>query len=245
MVTTIEAPAMEEIPVDRYTPPPYTPRPTFSEQVAKVVGEIRKSPARAAAATLALCLFVIGLVSLRPVSVTGADEISAFKAKCGLSIYVLGNNSSGVQRTCRDAYGGRAITFFVAAIGFLFVSALLVVLLARPVPVPDDDNPSGSLWRRLTRTPSRAALLTLNAVLLVVAVASLLPVRVHGDSSQGAFSAECGMTFYLAGHEDSAVEQACRHAYGGHALTFFASAVVLVGVGVALGMSARGDRKTS
>jgi hypothetical protein len=103
MVTTIEAPVVHEMPDDRYSPPPYTPRPTFSEQVAKVVGEIRKSPARAAAATLALCLLGIGLAALRPVSVTGADDIGAFKAKCGLSIYVLGNDSSGGQRTCRDA----------------------------------------------------------------------------------------------------------------------------------------------
>jgi hypothetical protein len=243
MVTTIEPPTTEEIPEPRYAPPPFTPRPTFSEHAARLVGEVRKSSARAAAATLALCLLVIGLASLRPVAVTGADDLGAFKAKCGLSIYVLGDNSSGVQRTCRDAYGGRAITFFIAAIGLVFASALLAVLLSRPAPAQEDERETRSLWRRLTRTPGRAALLTLNGVLLVVAVASLLPVRVHGDSAQGAFSAECGMSFYLSGHDDSAVEQACRDAYGGHAMTFFASAVVLVGAGVALGMSARGDRR--
>jgi hypothetical protein len=82
-------------------------------------------------------------------------------------------------------------------------------------------------------------------VLLVIAVGSLLPVRVHGDSSQGSFSAECGMTFYLSGHDDAAVDQACRHAYGGHALVFFASAMTLAGGGVALGMSARRERAGS
>jgi hypothetical protein len=215
--------------------------PTVSERAAALLAEVRKTPARAAMATLTASLFVIALVALRPVSVSGADDISAFKANCGLSIYVFGNDSAVVQQTCRDAFAGRAVVFFFAAAGAIFAAVALAVLLARPVPEPTAARTRPTLSRRLVRTPARAALVTLEAVLLVVAVGSLLPVRAHGEATAGPFSAQCGITFFVGGHDDPAVDHACHKAYGGHAITFVLSAMALIAGAVTLGMSVRGD----
>jgi hypothetical protein len=245
MATTVEEIATNETELPRYAPPPYTLPPTLSERTAALYTEVRKTPGRAAMATLAAAMIVIALVALRPVSVSGADEISAFKAKCGISIYVFGNDSGVVQQTCRDAFAGRAVVFFFAAAGAIFAAAALAVLLARPVPEPSPTRTRQTLSRRLVRTPSRAALLTLDAVLLVVAVGSLFPVRAHGEATTGAFSAQCGITFFVKGHDDPAVEQACHKAYGGHAMTFVVSTMALIAGTVALGMSARRDEPDS
>lgn len=246
-MTTLEGSETDETELPRYAPPPYSMPPTLSERAAALFAEIRKTPARAAMATLAASLVVIALVALRPVSVSGADEISGFKAKCGVSIYVLGHDSEIVQQTCRDAFAGRAVVFFFAAAGAAFAAVALAVLLGRPVPEPAEPvaRPRGrqTLSRRLVCTPGRAALLTLDAVLLVVAVGSLLPVRAHGEATTGPFSAQCGITFFVSGHDDPAVEHACHKAYGGHALAFALSGIALVAGAVALGTSVRGDER--
>jgi hypothetical protein len=69
-------------------------------------------------------------------------------------------------------------------------------------------------WREVTRTPGRAALATVDLCALIGIVLSLRTVSVTTADSVGFLRARCGISFYLGGARNQAVDTACRYAYG-------------------------------
>ena len=228
-------------PEPRYSPPPYEPRTTLGDQIERLVPAVRATPARAAAAALVAALALVCVVALQPVQATGTDDIGSFKADCGISMYLFGHPSTGVEQVCRDAYAGHAVAVFAAGGALLAALAVLVVLLIRPAPEPTTQR-TGRL-RALVATPSRASAVAVASVLLFVALGSLLPAHVEADSPQGAFSAQCGLSIFVFGHSDAAVQHACRDAYGTRGRTFFASIAALAIIGVAVTASVHNERR--
>lgn len=229
-------------PEERYSPPPYQPHTTIGDQIERLVPKVRATPARAAAATLVATLTLVCAVALQPVEATGTDAVGSFKAECGISMYLFGHPSSGVQQVCRDAYTGHAVALFAAGGALLAAIAALVVLLVRPAP-----RATAPLrgWRSIVATPGRASALAAASVLLFVALGSLLPAHAEADSPQGAFSAQCGISIFVFGHGDAAVQHACADAYGTRGRTFFAGIAALAIVGVGVAASVHNERRRS
>src|SRR5581483_6555524 len=88
-------------------------------------------------------------------------------------------------------------------------------------------------WRRITATPARAALTTVDVVALAVLVIALRPMTVHAVDTRGSLTAHCGIGFYLFGHPNPVVAQACGRTYRGHADVAIAAGLVVVGVTIA------------
>ena len=235
MVETMTAPE------ERYAPPPVQPRKTLGDHVERLLPQLRATPARAAAATLVIALVIICVVALQPVQASGADDTGAFKADCGVSIYLFGHPSPGVQQVCRDAYTGHAIALFAAAGGLLAAFTALVILLLRPVPPASPERTRG--WRAYVANPARASAVTAMVVLVFVALFSLLPAHAQDDSDRGAFSAQCGLSIFVFGHHDPAVQHACNDAYGTRGRTFFASVAAVAIIGVAVAASVHNARR--
>lgn len=232
-------------PEERYSPPPYQPHTTIGDQIERLVPKVRATPARAAAATLVAALTLVCAVALQPVEATGTDAVGSFKAECGISMYLFGHPSSGVQQVCRDAYTGHAVALFAAGGALLAAIAALVVLLVRPAPPPPPATERLSGRRAIVATPGRASALAAASVLLFVALGSLLPAHAEADSPQGAFSAQCGISIFVFGHRDAAVQHACADAYGTRGRTFFAGIAALAIVGVGVAASVHNERRRS
>ena len=226
---------------ERYSPPPYQPRATLGDYIARVGPQLRATPGRAAATTLVAALIVVCAVALQPVEATGADASGSFKAECGISMYLFGHPSAGVQQTCRDAYTGHAVALFVAGGALLAAVAVLTLLLTRP-PTPQSTVATRG-WRALVATPGRASAVTAMAVLTLVAVGSLLPARTEGDSPRGAFAAQCGVSIFVFGHTDPAVQHACGDAYGTRGRTFAMSTLAVLVMGAGVTTSVRNERR--
>jgi hypothetical protein len=190
--------------------------------------DVTLTPTRAALGVLAVMSIAIGAVALSPVAVRGTDGHGAYRATCGLGYYVGGHSSAAIAHACHGAYGGRAAVFFLA-LTVLLVS--LVALAGLVVSARATRGPAAGAvsWvRRQWSTPARAALLTFDVVVVVIAVASLRTVSVATVDAQGPLVAHCGIAYYLFGSANPPVQHACRAAYGGHALVFFLTMGVLI-----------------
>lgn len=228
---------------ERYQPPAYRRRATLGDHLERLAPELRATPARAAAAALVAALVVVGAVALRPVEAAGVDDTGAFKAECGISMYLFGHPSQGVEQVCRDAYSGHAVALFAAGGAVVAAIGVLVVLLMRPVPPPATGPARG--WRAFVATPGRAAAVAVATVILLVALGSLLPAHAEGDSRQGPFSAQCGISIFVFGHDDPAVRHACADAYGTRGRNFFGGIAAVTIVGVALAGAVHNERQRS
>ena len=226
---------------ERYSPPPYQPRATLGDHLARLGPRLWATPSRAAATTLVAVLLVVCAIALQPVEASGTDAAGSFKAECGVSMYLFGHPSAAVQQTCRDAYTGHAVALFVAGGALLAAIAVLGLLMTRPVAAQSAAPASG--WRAFAATPGRASAVTAMAALLLVALGSLLPARTEGDSPRGAFAAQCGVSIFVFGHNDSAVQKACGDAYGARGRTFVASTLAVLLTGAGLATSVRNERR--
>ena len=220
-----------------YTPPAATLPPTWAERARRLWAAIRLTPGRAAAGTAAAALVVIATVSLVPVTVHARDAAGPITMRCGIDYFVAGHKSAVVQDVCRDAYSGRALVFTMSMTALVLVAVGLGMLLRRPVPT---SSPSSAL----VTTPSRAALVTAAAFFLTVTIGAIVPVRVHGADRQGAFSAQCGVSYYVSGHPRPAVERACRRAYAGHAVVLFIGTIGFAITASVLAAEVFADRRT-
>jgi hypothetical protein len=232
-----------EVRSERYEPPPYRPRRTLGDHLERLAPQLRATPARAAAATLATLLAVVCVAALQPVTATGVDTTGAFRARCGVSIYLFGHPSAGVEATCRSAYAGHAVALFAAVGGMLAALVVLAFLLARPSGEQGAGDDERTGWRALVATPGRASAATALVVFVVLALGSLLPARAFGDSPRGAFSAQCGVSVFVFGHSDPAVTHACRDAYGARGRTFVAATLAALVTGAVLAASLRNERR--
>ena len=85
-------------------------------------------------------------------------------------------------------------------------------------------------WRALKGSSRHLAMAGGGLVALVVAAISLSTVTVLVTGADGRFRGHCGLGYYLFGARQTAVESACRHAYTGHAVTFFLFVLVAAGL---------------
>jgi hypothetical protein len=81
------------------------------------------------------------------------------------------------------------------------------------VPPATLDERLLAAWRLITRTPGRAALATLDVCAGVAFVIALRPIPVTTVDASGPLHAHCGISFYVGGSSNRAVESACRYAY--------------------------------
>ena len=220
---TTTAPELEGL--DGYVPPPYVPPLTLDERLVKAWREVTRTPGRAALATLDLCAIGGFLISLRTIPVTTVDAQGPLRARCGITFYVSGASNPAVKAACRYAFASRVPQLLLLGVVAVGATALLIGSIARPTP-------HRALWRAVTRTPSGAALATLNAALLVVVFSAAQPVNLATTDPGGALRAHCGLQYYIVGVSDSAVQHACRRAYGPRASVFFIALVVLC-IGIA------------
>lgn len=68
-------------------------------------------------------------------------------------------------------------------------------------------------WREVTRTPGRAAIATLDLCALVAFFLSLRSIPVTTVDAVGRLRANCGISFYVGGASNRAVDAACHYAY--------------------------------
>lgn len=83
-------------------------------------------------------------------------------------------------------------------------------------------------WREVTRTPGRAALATVDLCALAAFVLSLRSLPVTTADARGPLRANCGISFYLAGASNRAVDAACRYAYSSRIPQLIILGVVVV-----------------
>jgi hypothetical protein len=219
-------PELAELP--EYHPPPYLLPPSLPERVVAVWREVTLTPTRAALGVLAVMSIAIGAVALSPVPVRGVDSHGAYRARCGLGYYVVGHPSAAISRACHGAYGGRAAVFFLALTVLLVSLAALGALVVSTRATRGPAAGAVSWVRRQWSTQARAALLTFDVVVAVVALASLRTVSVATVDAQGPLVAHCGIAYYLFGSANPPVQRACRAAYGGHAVVLFLTIGLLV-----------------
>lgn len=93
------------------------------------------------------------------------------------------------------------------------------------------------LWREVTRTPGRAALATAGLSALVGFLLSLRTVSVTTVDSAGYLRARCGLSFYLGGAGNRAVDAACHYAYGSRIPQLILLGVVAIAAGALLAWS--------
>jgi hypothetical protein len=92
-------------------------------------------------------------------------------------------------------------------------------------------------------SPATAALLTFDVVAGVVALVALRTVSVVTSDARGPLVAHCGISYFVVGSGDPAVQSACRAAYRGHATVFFIAApVCLLGLAGLRRLSRLGTR---
>jgi hypothetical protein len=214
-----------------YQPPPYLYGPPLSERVARVWGELTRTPGRAALTVLAALAVVVAALALIPVTVVSADSVGPYRASCGIGYYVAGYPTAGVAAACHSAYGGHAAAFFVAVLVLLASSISLAVLVAAgraPEEAPNRAARALVSVRRLWATPARAAVLTADAVAFTAAVVALRTVSIPAADSQGPLVAHCGISYYVFGTSNAVVQKACRGVYGAHAAVFFLAAGLFV-----------------
>jgi hypothetical protein len=84
-------------------------------------------------------------------------------------------------------------------------------------------------WREVTRTPGRAALATLDVCAIAAFAASLRAIPVTTADAEGSLRARCGITFYVAGASNHAVDTACRYAFASRLPQLLVLALVAVG----------------
>lgn len=99
------------------------------------------------------------------------------------------------------------------------------------VPPATLDERLVKLWREVTRTPGRAALATFDLCALVALIVALRPVPVTTADARGALHARCGITFYVAGARNHAVDAACHYAYASRVpIVVFLGLVLVAGI---------------
>ena len=86
-----------------------------------------------------------------------------------------------------------------------------------------------STWREVTRTPGRAALAALGVCALAGFLVSLRPVAVSTVDATGPLRAQCGISFYLAGASNRAVDAACQYAFSSRIPVLVLLGLVFVG----------------
>jgi len=219
--------------LDGYVPPPYVPPATLDERLAKAWREITSTPARTALAVLDLCAVVGFLAYLRPIPVTTSDAAGPLRARCGISFYVTGASNHAVDTACRYAFGSRVPELLGFALLAALVTALLLHSIVRPV-ADDHDGRLRTLWREVTRTPARAALVTFDLAALVALYAAVQPVTIATADATGPLRARCGLQYLVFGAANSAVGHACRRSYAPHAWAFVLVLTSLLGGIVAL-----------
>ena len=96
------------------------------------------------------------------------------------------------------------------------------------VPPATLDERLVKAWREVTRTPGRAALATVDLAALAAFVLSLRSIPVTAVDARGPLRANCGISFYLSGASNSAVDTACRYAFGSRIPQLIGLGLVLV-----------------
>ncbi|MHB8464600.1 MAG: hypothetical protein ACYDH6_20230 [Acidimicrobiales bacterium] len=92
------------------------------------------------------------------------------------------------------------------------------------------DERLATVWRELTRTPGRAALATLDLCAVAAFLVSLRAITVTTADAAGPLRAHCGVTFYVAGASNHAVDAACRYAFASRMPTVVVLGLVVIGV---------------
>jgi hypothetical protein len=225
--------ADELLDVPEYQVPAYLLPPSPTERFICLWHAVTRTPTRAALGAAATLAVLIAGFALRPAVIVATDAEGPYRADCGLGYYIGGYPKATISEACHHAYAGHAAILFVC-LGVLtgtVVALLALVVAAKPEP---ERGRAGRLlqWaRRQWATPASAALLTLNVVMGIVALASTQRVSVPMTDSVGPLVAHCGLRYYVFGTDNPAVQTACRHAYGSHALLFFvAGGLCLLGV---------------
>ena len=213
--------------LDGYVPPPYVPPATLDERLAKAWREVTRTPGRAALATLDLCAIAAFAASLRTIPVTTADAGGPLRARCGVTFYLAGASNHAVDTACRYAFASRVPQLLVLALVTVGATALLVRSIVRPAR-PDEASGFRPLWRAVTSTPARAALVTLDVAALLAVIAASQPVSVATADAAGPLRAQCALQYYVLGAANSAVRDACRRAYGPRATVFVIMISVVV-----------------
>ena len=81
-------------------------------------------------------------------------------------------------------------------------------------PPPTLDERLAKVWREITSTPGRTALAVLDLCAVVGFIAYLRPIPVTTSDAAGPLRARCGISFYVTGASNRAVDAACRYAFG-------------------------------
>lgn len=81
------------------------------------------------------------------------------------------------------------------------------------VPPTTLDERLATVWREVTRTPTRAAMAALDVCALLGFIASLRTIPVTAVDAQGPLRANCGISFYLSRASNQSVDTACRYAF--------------------------------
>jgi len=85
-------------------------------------------------------------------------------------------------------------------------------------------------WRALKASSRHLAVAGGAVLALLVAAIAMRTVTVLVTGADGRFRGHCGLGYYILGAPQPAVQSACRHAYTGHAVTFFVFVLVAAGL---------------
>jgi hypothetical protein len=225
--TPIEEALLDDFIAALATPVPE--RPPLVDRVGTFGRELTSSPRRAAAVTAWLFALAAALLSTVRTSVAVRTSLGPAHARCGLDAFFGGARDPAVGAACRHAEATRLV---------LFVPAVAVVLaglvLAAGVVVRRGRRTEGSRGAaavdKLRSHPWHAAAIAAGILALPVGAVALRPVVVERPGSGGLVTAHCGVDTYLFGYPERAVQNACRHAYGGHA-HILAGVALLVALG--------------
>ena len=97
------------------------------------------------------------------------------------------------------------------------------------IPPATLDERLAKAWHEVTSTPARAALATLDLCAIAAFAASLRTIPVTTADAGGPLRARCGITFFVGGASNRAVDAACRYAFANRVPQLLVLAVVAVG----------------